>query len=124
MLGEYHPRSFLYRPRFTHSITERPQAIFVQYGPCPQLIRSLYHVVLCIYKVQLCFFVEFQATIDDLQTKVSQILKPNHSSVVSRGHLGEKKEDISYHLLNLTVDVTKLSEDMRKHSRKLAELVC
>ena len=64
-----------------------------------------------------------QVTVDSLQTKVSQMLKPNHSSVVSRGHLGEDHEGVLNHVFNLSIDVTKLSEDVHQHSRKLAELV-
>ena len=69
-----------------------------------------------------CFV--YQVTIDELQTEVSQILRPNHSSVVSRGHLDADSEGVSEHVFNLTVVVTKLSDDVEQHSRNLAELVC
>ena len=65
-----------------------------------------------------------QATIGDLQTKMSQILKPNHSGVVSRGHLGAENDDVIDQVFNLSLDFTKLSEDVHQHSQKLAELVC
>lgn len=62
------------------------------------------------------------ATIGDLQTKVSQILKPNHSDVMSVGHLGEKN-DVMDQVFNLSLNFTNLSEDVHQHSQKLAELM-
>ena len=72
--------------------------------------------------IKLCFF--SQATLDDVKTKVSHVLTPNNSSVKSRGNLGEKQADVTEQLLNLTVDVTEISEAVHRQSRKLAELVC
>ena len=69
-----------------------------------------------------CFF--SQATLDDVQSKVSHVLTPNNSSIKSRGPVGEEQADVSEQLLNLTVDVTEISEAVHRQSRKLAELVC
>ena len=65
-----------------------------------------------------------QATLDDVQTKVSHVLTPNNSSIKSGGHVGEEQGDVAEQLLNLTVDVTEISEAVHRQSRKLAELVC
>lgn len=70
-----------------------------------------------------CCFV-CQETVDELQTKVAQSLRPNHSSVVSRGHLEADNEGVSEQLFNLSVIVTKLTDDVERHSKNLAELVC
>ena len=55
---------------------------------------------------------------------MSHLLTPNNSSIKSRGPVGEEQEDVSEQLLNLTVDVTEISEAVHRQSRKLAELVC
>ena len=55
---------------------------------------------------------------------MSESLSPNHSSVVSRGHLEADKEGVSEKVFNLSVIVTKLSDDVEQHSNRLAELVC
>ncbi|XP_078354119.1 uncharacterized protein LOC144638743 isoform X3 [Oculina patagonica] len=63
------------------------------------------------------------ATVDELQTKVSQSLKPNHSSVVSRGHLEADNMGVSEQVFNLSAIVTKLTDDVERHSKNLAELM-
>ena len=55
---------------------------------------------------------------------MSHVLTPNNSSIKSRGPVGEEQADVSEQLLNLTVDVTEISEAVHRQSRKLAELVC
>ena len=59
-----------------------------------------------------------------MQTKVSESLSPNHSSVVSRGHLEADTDGVSEKVFNLSIIVTKLSDDVERHSNHLAELVC
>ena len=55
---------------------------------------------------------------------MSRVLTPNNSSIKSGGHVGEEQGDVTEQLLNLTVDVTEISEAVHRQSRKLAELVC
>lgn len=55
---------------------------------------------------------------------MSESLSLNHSSVVSRGHLEADTEAVSEKVFNLSVIVTKLSDDVEQHSNHLAELVC
>lgn len=55
---------------------------------------------------------------------MSESLNPNHSSIVSRGHLEADTERVSEKVFNLSVIVTKLSDDIERHSKNLAELVC
>ena len=55
---------------------------------------------------------------------MSESLSPNHSSVVSRGHLEADTDGVSEKVFNLSVIVTKLSDDVEQHSNHLAELVC
>ena len=75
-------------------------------------------------QIEKAIFFFSQATLDDVQTKVSHVLTPNNSSIKSRGPVGEEQADVSEQLLNLTVDVTEISEAVHRQSRKLAELVC
>lgn len=55
---------------------------------------------------------------------MSESLSLNHSSVVSRGHLEADTEAVSEKVFNLSVIVTKLSDDVEQHSSHLTELVC
>ena len=55
---------------------------------------------------------------------MSRVLTPNNSSIKSGGHVGEEQGDVTEQLLNLTVDVTEISEAVHRQSRNLAELVC
>ncbi|XP_073227299.1 uncharacterized protein [Porites lutea] len=66
---------------------------------------------------------KYVATLDDVRTKVSHVLSPNSSSIKSRGPVAEEQADVSEQLLNLTVDVTKISEAVHRQSRKLTELM-
>lgn len=69
-------------------------------------------------------FVLYQVALDDLQTKVTQVLKQNQSSVTSRGHLQPDSDMLSEHVSNLSVEVKKLSDYVDQQSKNLAELVC
>ena len=61
---------------------------------------------------------------DELQSEVSNVLKPDHSSVVSRGHLEmDSGSDFQEHIHNLSMIVSKLTLDMDQQSKKLAGLV-
>ena len=66
----------------------------------------------------------YQVALDDLQTKVTQVLKQNQSSVTSRGHLQPDSDMLSEHVSNLSVEVKKLSDYVDQQSKNLAELVC
>nr|XP_058956439.1 ERC protein 2-like [Pocillopora verrucosa] len=61
--------------------------------------------------------------LDDLQTKVTQVLKQNQSSVTSRGHLQPDSDMLSEHVSNLSVEVKKLSDYVDQQSKNLAELM-
>ncbi|XP_022785213.1 EF-hand calcium-binding domain-containing protein 14-like isoform X2 [Stylophora pistillata] len=61
--------------------------------------------------------------LDDLQTKVTQVLKQNHSSVISRGHLEPDSDMLSEQVSNLSLEVKKLSDYVDQQSKNLAELM-
>lgn len=61
--------------------------------------------------------------LDDLQTKVTQVLRQNQSSVTSRGHLQPDSDMLSEHVSNLSVEVKKLSDYVDQQSKNLAELM-
>lgn len=61
--------------------------------------------------------------LDDLQTKVTQVLKQNHSSVISRGHLEPDSDMVSEQVSNLSLEVKKLSDYVDQQSKNLAELM-
>ncbi|XP_044164178.1 uncharacterized protein LOC114963105 isoform X2 [Acropora millepora] len=61
-------------------------------------------------------------TIGDLQKKVSQMQKPTNSNVVPRDHHRSDITGVIGHLFNLSIDVTRLSEDVQQHSRQLDQM--
>lgn len=61
-------------------------------------------------------------TIGDLQKKVLQMQKPTNSNVVPRYHPRSDVTGVISHLFNLSIDVTRLSEDVQQHSRQLVQM--
>ena len=75
------------------------------------------------FSLNLLLFYGKQETIGDLQKKVSQMQKPTNSNVVPRDHHRSDITGVIGHLFNLSIDVTRLSEDVQQHSRQLDQMV-
>ena len=75
------------------------------------------------FSLNLLLFYAKQETIGDLQKKVLQMQKPTNSNVVPRYHHRSDVTGVISHLFNLSIDVTRLSEDVQQHSRQLDQMV-
>ena len=73
--------------------------------------------------LNLLLFYDKQETIGDLRIKVLQMQKPTNSNVVPVDHHRSDITGVIGHLFNLSIDVTRLSEDVQQHSRQLDQMV-